>query len=69
MEFSHIVDAMLSVFMTYYEASEGKMSSEVYDRAVFMVSIGVPVVLFIAVVAAYFFCMVCVCNLARGYRK
>lgn len=49
---SYICDYLLSWFLEIYESGEHEMSAEVYDRAIFIVGVGVPMLTFIAVLVA-----------------
>lgn len=65
---NEFAEFMLSTFMTYYDNTEHEMSPEVYDRAVFVVTVLVPFVAYIAMIVAFVFCMAAAFDWARGRR-
>lgn len=60
---------MLAWFMEQYANEEHPMSPEVYDRAVFVVGVGVPMLLFAVVLFAFCLAMVAAFDNARGHRR
>lgn len=64
-----LCDYMLTWFMSMYEKKDHQMSPEVYDRAVFVVGVGVPMLLYTAVVVSFVFSMAAAFDWARGRRK
>ena len=55
MTMSEYCDYLLAWFMSMYQNESGElpeMSAEVYDRAVFIVGVGVPMALYICVIIA-----------------
>lgn len=68
-----LCDYMLSWFMSKYEGVEGveplyEMSPEVYDRAVFIIGVGVPMLLYIVVLVAFLFMFLASFDLVRGWK-
>lgn len=62
-------DYMLAWFMQQYQNEELPMSPEVYDRAVFVVGVGVPMLLFAVVLFSFCLAMIAAFDNARGRRR
>lgn len=61
-----ICEYMLEFIVTKYEQAQGKMSPEVYDRAVSVIGTGVPMLLFCCALAVFVLTLLC---LWQGVRK